>query len=162
LLIFFSNFINPKELSMEFSLLFLFAPFIGAMVVDLSVSSTSAAIEIGLPVNPDVDPDTAKNVLNELNQSGHSVSKVSDCYLQVIANRQGGLRPNLALWKLWKQVNDLAHLHGFSGFYFGDVWFKTLEPEQAQPKRLDWAAPPHMTAKAWWQEIAKQAFPWFA
>jgi hypothetical protein len=145
------KFINNQEFLMEvFLCFFLFTIITISMFIDMAVYDTTCAVTIGIP-----SPEAAQSVLNKLELSGHVVFAEADArYLYVKANCAGGRRPNLALWGLWKEVNDLSLLYGVGGFYFGDQWYRP-SPE-AQGKRLDWSTPPHMTPKQWWRQLTEQ------
>jgi hypothetical protein len=122
-----------------------------AAVIDTAVQNTSGSITIGIP-----SEEVAQSILEQLNNSGHIASAPEDArWLHVIVNCSGGMRPNLALWGLWKEVNDLALQHGVGAFYFGDQWLRP-NPE-AKAKVLDWSTPPHLTLKQWWRQIAEKA-----
>jgi hypothetical protein len=122
-----------------------------AAVIDTAVQNTSNSVTIGIP-----SEEVAQLLLQKLSDSGHLVSPQEDVrWLHVSANVYGGKRPNLALWEVWKEANDLSLEHGVGAFHFENDWIRPST--KAKAKVWDWSTPPHMTHKQWWRQIAEKA-----
>jgi hypothetical protein len=125
------------------------ALFVSAAVIDIAVSYTDEnRVSVGFSSRAE-----AWEVYQGLLASGHSAT-LDDGTVEVRALQRGGCRPNQAAWMLWEEVNHLAVIIDARGFHFGERWYS---PDPfAQPKRLDWATPPHLTSAKWWVVIAKK------
>jgi hypothetical protein len=123
--------------------------FLSAIAIDIAVSYTDEnRVSVGFSSRAE-----AWEVYQGLLASGHSAT-LDDGTVEVRALQRGGCRPNQAAWMLWEEVNHLAVIIDARGFHFGERWYS---PNAfAQPRRLDWATPPHLTSAKWWGAIARK------